>query len=160
MQIMREADYAIRCLLHLAREPQRVVSATELATATLVPKIFLAKILQRLAKAGLVQSQRGTQGGFKLARAPGEVTLLDAVEAVQGPVALNRCVLTGSNCPLAESEIACPVHPVWVTLSARLVRELGRHSFKKLVQREKQARVRAKGRGGCLTALVTEENNR
>ena len=68
MQITRETDYAIRCVLHLARQPRRVAPAAEIAAATQVPRIFLAKILQRLAKAGIVVSQRGVQGGFSLAR--------------------------------------------------------------------------------------------
>lgn len=144
MQILRESDYAIRSILHLARQPQRLVSATETADAIMVDKMFLAKILQQLAKAGLVQSQRGLRGGFKLARDPGEITLLDVVEAIQGPIALNRCAVTGTYCALAD---VCPAHPVWVKLTAQVARELAKHTFKKLVQQDKKSgRTRKSGK--------------
>ena len=154
MQITRETDYAIRCVLHLARKPRRLAPAGEIAAATQVPRIFLAKILQRLAKAGLVISQRGVQGGFTLAREPEAITLLDAVEAVQGPVALNRCAATDEHCALEDS---CPAHPVWVRLSARLARDLARHSLRQLVQREKRGGIMSKGGRSCPSTPTTRK---
>ena len=154
MQITRETDYAIRCVLHLARRPRHVAPAAEIAAASQVPRVFLAKILQRLAKAGLVVSQRGVQGGFALARDPGTITLLDAVEAVQGQVALNRCAATSEHCSL---EAACPAHPVWVRLSAQLARDLARHSFRQLAQREKKEGSMSKGGRRCPNTLTTRK---
>lgn len=154
MQITRETDYAIRCVLHLARQPRRVVPAAEVAAAAQIPPVFLAKILQRLAKAGLVLSQRGVQGGFRLARDPGEINLLDVVAAVQGPVALNRCAATGVHCAFED---ACPAHPVWVRLSARLARDLAKHTFKKLVHQEKKGGTMSKGGRACPNTPTTRK---
>jgi Rrf2 family protein len=154
MQITRETDYAIRCLLHLARRPRHVAPANEIAAATQVPRIFLAKILQRLAKAGVVVSQRGVQGGFSLARDPAAITLLDAVEAVQGGVALNRCAATTEHC---VHEHTCPAHPVWVRLSARLARDLARHTFQQLAQREKREETMRKGGRACPSTPTTRK---
>lgn len=154
MQITRETDYAIRCLLHLARRPTRLAPVTEIAAAMGVPAVFLAKILQRLAKARLVVSQRGVQGGFLLAREPEAITLLDAVEAVQGEVALNRCAETGTHC---VHEHACPAHPVWVRLSERLARDLARHTFRQLAQREKREETMRKGGRACPSMPTTRK---
>jgi Rrf2 family protein len=153
MQITRETDYAIRCVLHLARRPRHVAPAIEIAAATQVPRVFLAKILQRLAKAGIVVSQRGVQGGFTLARDPAAITLLDAVEAVQGQVALNRCAATTEHC---VHEAACPAHPVWVRLSERLARDLARHTFRQLAQREKRGETMRKGGRTCPSTPTTK----
>jgi len=154
MQITRETDYAIRCLLHLARRPRRVVPAAEIAAGARVPQVFLAKILQRLARAGLVRSQRGAQGGFLLTRAPGAITLLDAVEAVQGSVALNRCAGTRERCAL---EASCPAHPVWVRLSVRLARDLRKHSFGKLAQPQTKEGTMHQGGRRCPNTPTTRK---
>lgn len=154
MQITRETDYAIRCVLHLARQPRLLATSAQIAAAAHIPRVFLAKILQRLVRAGLVVSQRGVQGGFLLARDPGAITMLDAVEAVQGPIALNRCAMAGAHCALAGG---CPAHPLWVRLSARLARDLSRQTFRQLVHHEQRRGSMGKGGRACPSTPTTRK---
>ena len=135
MQITRETDYAVRCVLHLAGAPERVAMVNEIAAARDIPRTFLAKILQKLTKAGLVRSYRGVRGGFQLERDPSQISLLDVVLAVEGSVALNRCVTESGSC---ASEGSCAVHPVWVDVSGRLEGLLGRYHIDKLAREEKK----------------------
>ncbi|MDA8170358.1 MAG: Rrf2 family transcriptional regulator [Nitrospiraceae bacterium] len=110
MRIKRETDYAIRCVVHLVRRPGEVASIEEISKGILVPKKFLAKILQKLAGAGIVKSHRGAKGGFELARDPALINFLDIMEAIQ-PVEMNICAMDDRLCSLSN---ACAVHPVWV----------------------------------------------
>lgn len=111
MQITRETDYAIRCVLYLAGKRGSVTMVDEIARNMSIPKSFLAKILQKLGRAGITRSYRGVKGGFELAMEPGDISLLDVIEAVQGVVAMNVCALDKSLCNLSDN---CSVHPVWV----------------------------------------------
>ena len=82
----------------------------QLAAAADVPQTFLAKIFQSFAKLGLVNSFRGTGGGFVLGRAARQITLRQVVEAVEGPIMPNRCLLSDEGC---DRQGRCNVHPVW-----------------------------------------------
>jgi Rrf2 family protein len=126
MQITRETDYAIRCVLYLAGKRGSVTMVDEISREKSIPKSFLAKILQKLSKSGIVRSYRGVRGGFELAREPGEVSLLDVIEAVQGPVAMNACALDESVCSLSGS---CSVHPVWVEVREEVEKLLRKKNF-------------------------------
>jgi Rrf2 family protein len=111
MQITRATDYAVRVMVHLASIPQgEIIPISELVHASKVRSSFLSKVLQRLVTAGLVSSQRGTGGGFCL-RVPREkTTLLDVVEAMEGPLQLNVCVGSAQGCARKAS---CDVSPYW-----------------------------------------------
>ena len=124
MQLTREGEYGIRSVLHLAlHTDDGVVQADAIAREQSIPVCFLRKILQTLARNGLVSSRRGAHGGFSLARPPEDITLLAVVEAVEGRVLLNTCVLGIGAC---QREAVCPVHPVWQEAQERLVTVLGR----------------------------------
>ena len=111
MELTRKGDYAIRGIIYLASQPPNKISLlSEIAAAVDVPQTFLAKIFQQFSKTGIVKSFRGTGGGFLLASLPEEITLLQVVEAVEGPILPNRCVLKAGEC---ERDISCTVHPVW-----------------------------------------------
>lgn len=98
--LRRESDYALRCLVRLARAPGgRIESARRLAQAEHIPEFLLKKTLQKLARAGIVKATLGAHGGFQLRLPSEEVTVLMVVEAVQGPVVVNRCFLTKASCP-------------------------------------------------------------
>ena len=133
MRITRETDYAVRCVLHLAEAPKRVAVMGEISRGRGIPRPFLAKILQKLAKAGMVRSHRGLRGGFQLTRRPAKITLREVVEAIEGPVALNLCLEDEKGCSLSGT---CPVHPVWADASARLAEILEEHDFARLARAE------------------------
>ena len=132
MYVTRKADYAIRCVLYLSKNPGRLVSVDEIALATLVPKSFLAKILQRLMKSGIAASARGVKGGFQLSKKPKDINLLEVVEAIQDISAANVCAVDKKSCRLSGS---CAVHPVWVNIRQMVERELRKTTFAKLVNK-------------------------
>jgi Rrf2 family iron-sulfur cluster assembly transcriptional regulator len=119
MQLTREGEYGIRSVLHLAAcGDGGVASSEEIARQQDIPLCFLRKILQALARSGLVRSRRGAHGGFALATPADSITLLSVIEAVEGPVMLNTCVLGVGEC---QRERVCPVHPLWREAQDRLV---------------------------------------
>lgn len=134
MEITRETDYAIRCVLFLSMNPEKSCMVGEIADKQGVPKAFLAKILQKLVKRNIVTSIRGVKGGFQLAKAPGNISLIDVIEAVSGPVSLNVCVIDRKNC---ERSGHCSVHPIWVDLQEDFEGKLKKINFKKLADNEK-----------------------
>jgi Rrf2 family protein len=129
MQITRETDYAIRCVDYLSDKWGSVTMVDEIAKGKCVPKSFLAKILQKLTKASIVKSYRGVKGGFELARPPKEITLLEVIEAIQGPVAMNVCAVNEAMCGFSSS---CAVHPVWMEIRREVEKILEKKNFAKL----------------------------
>jgi Rrf2 family protein len=131
VNLFRQVDYAIRCMVHLSRTRGRLATKGEIAKATLAPDLFVAKILQRLVRAGLVRSTRGVHGGFVLARDPATLSLLDVINVTQSSLAPRPCVLNPRACPFRES---CPVHPIWVKIHRATERELRKVSFASLAR--------------------------
>ncbi|HEU5300252.1 MAG TPA: Rrf2 family transcriptional regulator [bacterium] len=122
MEITRQADYAVRIVLDLAgHDGNGVVRSDDVARRQLVPRAYFTKVVQALVRGGLVRTLRGARGGIQLARDPGRITLRQVVEAVEGPIRLNRCLLVPGECAL---ERACPAHPVWERIQEALVREM------------------------------------
>jgi Rrf2 family protein len=120
-------------MLILASKPDSAVPVGEIEQAMDVPRQFAAKILQKLARAGLVESVRGVKGGFKIARSPEKVTLLDVFEASSGKLALNVCVANKKNC---ERSGFCPVHPIWIELTCDLAERMKSWSLAKVLRRD------------------------
>jgi Rrf2 family protein len=107
VELTRQADYALRLVLETARHPR--ISARELAARQELSPSFVGKIVSTLARAGILETHRGASGGVELGRDPATIRVLDVIEAVQGPIRLNRCVRTPPNCALLE---LCPMSPV------------------------------------------------
>ena len=131
--ITRKTDYAIRCVLYLAQRYGSTVMVNEIAHEKEIPKSFLAKILQTLAKAGIVKSLRGMRGGFVLARKPSDISLLDVVEAMEGTVSMNVCAVDKKMCGFSST---CTVHPVWIDIRKGIEERLGQWDFERLLNRE------------------------
>jgi len=130
--ISKRGDYAIRGMVYLASQPSgRVVLVSEIARATDVPPMFLAKIFQQFSKLGLVQSFRGSGGGFLLGRPPEKITLCEIVEAVEGPIMPNRCVLSDGACC---RDRVCTVHPVWKRVEKSIIDILSEVTLKDLAK--------------------------
>lgn len=140
MQITRRADYAIRTVLDVARvEPGSVALTSEVAKHQGIPAPFLAKIVLALTRAGLLRSFRGCGGGIALAKPADQITLLEIVEAVDGPIAMNRCVLWPEECERSDE---CPVHQVWSGARTLLADYLGSISLASLVDGRSPQRPR------------------
>jgi len=111
MQLTRAADYAVRVMIQLARPTiERRVSLPTLAEATGAPESFLSKVLQALSRAGLVSSRRGQAGGFRISSRGRAASMLNVVEAIDGPICLNVCLANGRSC---GRKAWCPAHPIW-----------------------------------------------
>lgn len=137
MQITRETDYAMRCVLYLSGQQDKVVMVDEISREMATPKSFLAKILQKLVKAEIVKSFRGVKGGFQLNRAPKHINLLEVIEAIEGVVALNACAVDSSVCGLSGT---CGVHTVWVTLRGQFNELLKKHNFADIEEATRKSR--------------------
>ena len=130
MQLTLKGDYAVRVVVDLAAQPgDATVKSRDLWRRTGVPPAFLGKIVQALAHAGLVRTRRGALGGAALVRAARTISLRDVIEAVEGPIYLNRCLIRAGFCPRDRS---CPVHPVWARIQALVTRELESVSVEEL----------------------------
>jgi Rrf2 family protein len=127
MQLTRQADYAIRALLHLSsKESGSVVQTREIAANQDIPEKYLPTIMRTLARAGLVRTLRGNQGGVLLARRPDEINLREVIEAIEEPIVLNRCLRDSGEC---SRDDFCPVHPVWDMIQQSLVERLESTTF-------------------------------
>ncbi|AJE03186.1 RrF2 family transcriptional regulator [Geobacter pickeringii] len=133
MELTRKGEYAIRGIVYLAQlPPGKVALISEIAEAADVPQTFLAKILQSFAKIGIVKSFRGAGGGFTLGRSAGKITLREVVEAVEGPIMPNRCLLGAGSC---ERDGTCGVHPVWREVQGKVVEVLEGVTIEELAAR-------------------------
>jgi Rrf2 family protein len=127
MQITRQADYALRAVIFLSRlDGDQKASTSAIAEEQKIPPSFLAKIVSQLSLAGLIQTSRGARGGVSLAKPPGDISILDVVEAIDGPVMLNECAGNPANCPFGES---CPLQHIWCDTRQELVRRLSSATF-------------------------------
>jgi Rrf2 family protein len=111
MQLTRAADYAVRVMIHLAGLPPSArISRGDLSVAADCPEQFLAKVLQSLTRSGLVISHRGNTGGFELNELHRSASILEVVQAIEGPLRLNLCLTSDHGC---SRQSWCPVHHVW-----------------------------------------------
>ena len=107
MQITRETDYAIRIVLCLAHQKKRMDAKT-ISEKTDVTLRFALKILRKLVASSIVQSYKGTQGGYELRKNPAEITLKEVIEAIEGMIAINRCLRDDFVCNYGGE--GCSVH--------------------------------------------------
>jgi Rrf2 family protein len=127
MQITRQADYALRAMIYLAKlEPNQRAATSQIAEEQRIPPSFLAKIISQLSIAGLIHTSRGARGGVSLARTPEEISILEVVEAIDGPIALNECTEDPSACPFGDD---CSLRPLWCDAQADLVNRLRKTTF-------------------------------
>ncbi len=123
----RKGDYAVRAVLDLARHwEQGRRKSREIATAMEIPERYIGQILAELVRGGVLVAMAGPDGGYALGRPPREVSLLEVVEASEGAVALEACVLTGGPCDWIH---VCPVHETWSRAQRAFMNELSTTTF-------------------------------
>ena len=131
MQITQAMEYALHGLVFLAGLPEgEVVLASQVARRAGVSPSYMSKVFQQLAKAGILVSHRGAKGGFSLATDPEKITLLDVMEAVEGKLAINRCLFERTTCP---QEKTCPLKPVLKELQQKMTSFLTQRTLAQLV---------------------------
>ena len=123
MQFTRASDYAVRVLGYLVKANGSVSRSQSIAAATDIPESFLAKILGQLTRSGIVRSHRGAHGGFTLATDAAELTLLDVVEAMEGPLRLDQC----SSPEPCRFRGDCPIEKAWAQAERSLRESLRGH---------------------------------
>jgi Rrf2 family protein len=131
MQITRQADYAVRAVLYVAKLGANQRAATrQIAAEQNIPPSFLAKIISQLSIAGLLQTSRGARGGVILAKKPEEISLLEVVEAIDGPIMLNECVHGEKGCNFGGN---CRLRPVWCEVQDDVIQRLKSTNFSQLL---------------------------
>jgi len=112
LRLSKKADYALMAMKHLAVRPDAAsASAREIAEQYDIPIELMAKVLQRLARRGLVTSHQGTRGGYRLARPASVISVADIIQAIDGPVTVTACSIEAENC---DQYAKCSVRdPLW-----------------------------------------------
>lgn len=137
LSLGRRADYAIRCVVALAavHEDGGRRKAASIAEEMAVPSSYVPRILAELVRAELAVSQAGREGGYRLARPPSEISLLQVVRAVDGEVVSRDCVLRGGPC---RWEDACAVHEPWARAQQALLDELDGTTLAEVVANDRE----------------------
>lgn len=135
MKLTRAGEYAVRCVLCLARNggTEKVVSRQDIAECGDIPPHFLAKIAQQLSRAGIISITQGARGGYRLIVPPAELSLLTVIEAIIGEIFLNECVVRPESCHASAS---CAVNNVWLQARDQLRQTLAQVTFAKLLEQE------------------------
>lgn len=127
----RKGDYSVRAMLDIARHYGKGRrKARQIAAVMDIPARYATQILADLVREGLLIAVAGPDGGYTMARPPDEITLLEVVDAAEGPTTLDTCVLRGGPCDWTD---ACPVHVTWWNAQAAFVDALARVTFAELV---------------------------
>ncbi len=148
MQLTRAADYGIRAMIHLASLPEGTrAQLPGISAVTDAPPPFLSKVLQALTRAHMVTSSRGASGGFQALASGRKASLRQLIEAIDGPISLNACVLAGDNC---QRKAHCPAHPVWLRAQQAMMAVLTATTIADLATRP-SATEPAPGLTQCVT---------
>lgn len=127
LNLKRKGDYAVRAMISVGRRYEKDLrQARQISTEMHIPYKTLTLILAELVTEELLVATHGPTGGYRLARPPGDISLLDIVEAAEGPATLDHCVLRDGPCDWEET---CPVHDTWARTQDALIRELAATSL-------------------------------
>ena len=126
MHITLESDYAVRIVGCIAQSGRRMDAKT-ISAETNVTLRFALKILRKLVASGIVKSYKGTQGGYELAKAPSEISLMDVIETVEGKYHLSRCLSEEYSCDMGTS--CCQFRRVFDSISADVEKKLESYTF-------------------------------
>jgi Rrf2 family transcriptional regulator, iron-sulfur cluster assembly transcription factor len=128
----RSAEYAIRAFVNLAGVPEgKYAMVKNIAEQEQIPSHFLAKILQQLARKGLLRSSKGPTGGFALRIEPEDIRLLDIVEALDGLAPYQQCASGLSEC---SDDQPCSMHDGWIALRTRIMDYLAKNTIADLAK--------------------------
>ncbi|MBK1813377.1 Rrf2 family transcriptional regulator [Clostridium sp. YIM B02505] len=132
MKITQEADYGLRVVLYLSKLGEDAkVKASVIAEHEGLPLRFLLKLLGKLIGSGIIKSYRGTNGGYSLNKLPEEITLKDVIEAIDGPIYVNRCLIDPTYCN-AQKGNRCEIHKALGGIQTSLIMQLSKINFKAL----------------------------
>ncbi len=135
MTLSNRGDYVVRSAICLAKAfgDDKPVKLREVVEDTAVPSTFASQILGDLVRAGLASSKAGRDGGYRLTRPPRDITVLEVVEAAEGPLHAERCALGEGPC---RWEDVCPMHDTWTAATTALRETLSRTALLHLAVRD------------------------
>ncbi len=134
LKINRQTDYAVRVVLALAKQGEMTrLSSGAIQQEMLIPPALMSRIVAQLARAGLVNTFPGRDGGLTLPRPASQITLKDVVESFEGPILLSECMQAKGeeDCPFRSD---CPVRSKWGRIQVAMLREMAAITFESLVQ--------------------------
>ena len=132
MQLTMTGEYAIRAMLYICSfENGKVFQISEIAKENSIPDNFLRKIIPQLCKAGFLKSQRGNAGGITLLKKPEDITPLQVIEAAEGEMALNKCLISHDFC---SNDKWCSMHVLWAETQKKIREMLSEKSFAELAK--------------------------
>ena len=131
LRVTKLADYGIVMLTHFATHRESTYNARDIANVVRLPLPVVSKVLKLLSKAGLLASQRGTKGGYGLARSPEEITIAAIIRALEGPIAVTECTDVNRDCGL---ELGCPVRTNWHLINQAIQSALEKITLAEMTQ--------------------------
>ena len=131
LELSSEGRYALRALIYLALVGEQA-TADRVSAEAHIPRRLLARILAKLSHAGLVQSEQGRGGGSRLARPAGKITLREAVEAIEGPFGVIRCIMEDRAC---GEGAPCALHEAWEEGQQVMLEYLGTQTIEEFISR-------------------------
>jgi Rrf2 family protein len=137
VELSTKAEYGVRAAMDLARCGDEQTTFHAIADRQDIPPKFMPQIMRDLSKAGLVVTTRGFRGGVKLARPASQISLRSVVEAIEGPLALYRCLGSPSACARASE---CKLRPIWVRAQEALLQVFERTALSELARNGKPPR--------------------
>ena len=137
MRLSRKSDYALRAVRHISSLPKGTLgSSNSVSAAEGIPREFLAKILKDLTRSGILVSYQGVTGGYRMSRLPKDVTFLDVIEAIDGPIHLNLCTEV-PNCR-CEQYNKCQMKEFWMVHEKLFKKALSKEHFAKYKKTKKK----------------------
>lgn len=121
IRMSKLTDYALVIMAFIGRNPEQLAQTGDIAHNTHIAKPTTAKLLKRLAKSGLLESQRGAAGGYKLTREPGAISAIEIIQSIEGPLAIMDCTQGEHNCAIFQN---CTINAPWVQINKTIVKAL------------------------------------
>ena len=127
--VTRDTDYALRALIYMAKLRGRTATVDEIASKGKLPKVFLRRILQKLAGEKILSSHKGKTGGFTFLLKPGDIKVTDIMRVFQGDIDLTNCLLKGKACP---NKGVCSLRKKIKSINSTVIKELDKITIKSL----------------------------
>ena len=135
MKVTKEGDYGLRAVILLASIDGRLASASEISRQQNIPQKFLARIMPKLGRRGLIISTPGSKGGYRPPRRSDQITFLEVLEAIEGPILLNHCL--GESCECLHEHL-CSMKNIWKNAQVKLMDYFGSITMNQLGERTVQ----------------------
>jgi FeS assembly SUF system regulator len=131
LRMSKLADYGSVILTAMVRDPERIQSAAEIASAIRVPMPTVSKVLKILTREGLVLSLRGAKGGYQLSRPPTQISIAQVIEAMDGPIGMTECSIMPGLC---TQESDCAVRANWQRINLIVLQSLEKITLDQMIQ--------------------------